>query len=441
MERLDLAIKHLTRVEGHGNLTIRSADGVVEDVRLEIVESPRFFESLLVGRPVEEAPSITARVCGICAVGHTTVSVKAAEAALGVTPPAWVTELRKVLLDAEILQSHVLHLYFLVAPDLFGMGSVIPLASTHPQVVERALRLKRTANEVCARLVGRHIHPIGYRIGGFARSPSRGDLVAARASLAAITPDIDSTIELLAGLELPQFARPTEYLALTAPGDYALYDGVVTSSTGAQQPIASYRQLIGEYLVDHATAKHARGTRSSYAVGALARWNLAGERVAPAARAAAERLRLPRPAHNPFLQSLAQAVEIVHCHADALARLDALIAACPLPPSLGADVRRAGTGVGACEVPRGTLFHEYTVDAAGIIQRANLVIPTGQNLANIEADLRARVPELHGRVPREAVAKDLEMLIRAYDPCISCATHLLDIEWREPLAGESEVVR
>jgi coenzyme F420-reducing hydrogenase alpha subunit len=386
---------------------------------------------MLVGRPAAEAPGITSRVCGICAVGHTTTAVRAVEAALGIAPPPGIVELRKILLDAEFIQSHVLHVYFLVAPDLFGVGSVLPLAESHPEIVLRALRLKKMANDVCARLAGRHVHPIGYIPGGISRWPTLADLRAVRNLLAGAAADIEATVELAATLELPDFQRPTEYLALTMPGEYALYDGIVTSSEGVELPIRRYREVLAEYLVVHSTAKHARARKPSYTVGALARWNLSGHRLLPAASAAAERLRLPRPSANPFHNNLAQVVEIAQCHADAVARLDALIAAgapAPAPPPLPA---RSGTGAGACEVPRGILFHEYTVSNDGLIQRANLVIPTGQNLANIEADMRARVPELRGQ-GADVIRHDLEMLVRAYDPCISCSTHFLEVE----LAGD-----
>ncbi len=434
MGRVELDVRHLTRVEGHGNIRVRATDGEVEEVRLEIVESPRFFEAMLVGRPVAEAPGITSRVCGICAVGHTTASVRAGEAALGIEPDQSIIELRTILLDAEFIQSHVLHVYFLIAPDLFGTGSVLPLAESHPEIVLRALRLKKMANDVCARLAGRHVHPVGYRLGGISRWPPLSDLRAVRALLDGATEDIAATVELAAGLELPRFRRPAEYLALTAPGEYALYDGAVTSSEGVTVPIRSYRKLIAEHLVEHSTAKHARARRASHAVGALSRWNLSGDRLLPAAAAAAERLRLERPDPNPFHNTLAQVVEIVQCQHDALARLDALIAARAVPPPPVAPPTRSGTGVGACEVPRGTLFHEYTVSQDGIIHGANLVIPTAQNLANIEADMRARVPELQG-CEAAHIRRDLEMLVRAYDPCISCSTHFLELERVDPRSG------
>jgi hypothetical protein len=152
----ELNLKHLTRVEGHGNLRINVKDGVLERATLDIVESPRFFEAMLHGRRWDELAQITCRICGICSVGHTTASLRATEAALDITPSEQTVLLRKLMLHAEFIQSHVLHAYFLAAPDYFGVGSVLPLVESHKDVVLRALRMKNRPT-MPARLAGRHV--------------------------------------------------------------------------------------------------------------------------------------------------------------------------------------------------------------------------------------------------------------------------------------------
>ena len=434
----DIHLHHITRVEGHGNIVLNIREGRIEELRLEIVESPRFFEVMVKGRHITEAPHITSRICGICAISHTSASVKACEAALGITPSETVVLLRKILLNAETLQSHILHLYLLVAPDFFRVGSVIPLAKTHPDIVKRGLRLKKTANEICRILVGRHVHPIGMTIGGFTRMPTQKDLQEVRKVLEAAIPDMEETVRLFEGLEIPEFKRETRYCSLRDEDEYALYDGRLYSKDTPLTEVTQYREFITEEVIEYSTAKHVRSGDSSIMVGALARLNNNHSRLSDKAKEAAVRLGLSLPCTNPFMNNAAQVVESVHCIYDSLRLLDLLFENPSFSgtESNSAPIRmdkipiRAGLGVGVVEAPRGTLYHEYGVDERGIIQSVNCIIPTAQNLANIEKDIRAIVPMILG-LPKEEIERTLEMLTRAYDPCISCSTHFLEVKFVE----------
>lgn len=418
-----LAVHHVTRVEGHGNIVLDLQDGRLTRCDLEIVESPRFFEVLLKDRPYEEAPRITCRICGICSVGHATASVQAVESALGVKPGPRTRALRRLNMCGEWLQSHVLHAYFLVAPDAFGVPSVIPLADTRPEVVGRALRLKRLGNAVCYAVSGRHVMPISYQAGGMSHWPAPAELETLRADLEAARPDVEATVELFAALTWPDVAREAECLAaLDEDGAYPLMGGPLHSGTGKTFAPRAYREALREYLVEHSAAKHVKGQEGTLRVGALARFNLASDRLHPRARRAAEALGLAPGLTNPFLYTAAQVVEAVHVFEEAIALCGALLAD-PAPEERAPIGRpRGGEGVGICEVPRGTLVHEYDIGADGRIRRANCIIPTGQNLAAIEEDLRAFVPAIAEQPERE-IAHFAEMLVRAYDPCISCSVH------------------
>lgn len=434
MKNISIDVKHVTRVEGHGNISVRVRDGALTHVQLAIVESPRFFESFLRGRPFAEAPHITCRVCGICSVGHTTAAVKGIESACGITVSDQTVRLRKLIFNGEQLQSHVLHLYFLAVPDFLGVGSVIPLAKTHPEVVKRALRMKKLANDLCAAVGGRHIHPVAMHVGGFTHVPAPDELMALKLRLKDARADLEETAALFGKLPLPEHHRDTEYVALRAGSDeYAFYDGDIVSTKDLvpTRPV-DYRQRVIETVVQHSTAKHCRSPHSaSYAVGALARFNVNGARLHPAARAVADQLGLKAPCHNPFHNNTAQLVECVHVVEHSIELINELIDAGLRTEPL-AQPTRFGRGVGAAEVPRGLLFHEYSVNDQGMIEDANLIIPTGQNLANIEADMRAFVPQwLEMGLSREEITLKLEMLVRAYDPCISCSTHFLDVDWEE----------
>lgn len=431
MRNVDIDVKHVTRVEGHGNIAVNVRDGSITKLELQIVESPRFFEAFLRGRRWYEAPHITCRVCGICSVGHTSASVKAVEDACGITPSEQTLLLRRLLLNGEQIQSHVLHVLFLAVPDFLGVGSVIPLAETHPDVVKRALRMKRLANDMCMILAGRHIHPIASHPGGFTHVPTRDELIDMKRRLEECREDLAETAQVYGTLPVPDFERDTDYLSLknTSNGEYAFYDGdMVTVRHPEPLDGRKYREWVKERVAPHSAAKHTKSPfASEYMVGALARFNNNHEQLHPAAKQVAESLGLKAVCTNPFHNNTAQLVETVHCVENSLELIDELLTrGVQLEPLV--ERTKSGTGVGVVDVPRGILFHEYTIDDDGIITGANLIIPTGQNLANIEADIREYVPQLLEQgLGKEEITLQLEMLVRAYDPCISCATHFLEV--------------
>jgi len=426
-ERIE--VHHVTRVEGHGNIVVEISDGQLKECRFDVIETPRFFEAMLRGRPYQEASHITSRICGICATGHATTSLRATEKALGVELSDQTKLLRKLTFHGEMLDSHVLHTYMLVAPDFLGVGSVIPLATTHREVVLRALRMKKLAGDICATVTGRHTHPIAMTVGGFTYFPKVSDLKALRQRLVAGRADVKATVELFASLPWPKFERDTEYISLSKPDEYAFIDGEILSSDGDRLPIEDYQKVTNEYLVEHSSAKFTRHNRKSYMVGALARFNNNFEQLHPSAKEAAQALNIKPKVTNPFLNTAAQVVEIVHCVEDAINIIDQLLergisTEKPAPVNL-----TNSNGVGACEVPRGILFHHYWIGEDGNLSGANCIIPTNQNIANLEEDMRALVPQILDKSVEE-IRLSLEMLVRAYDPCISCSVHVLKIEDR-----------
>jgi sulfhydrogenase subunit alpha len=430
---MDVRVDYVTRVEGHGNIWAKVEDGRLVETRFEVTESPRFFEAMLRGRSWKDAMFLTTRICGICACGHGTASLKATEDAMGITLSDQTLRLRKIVLHAEQLQSHWLHVYFLVAPDFFGVPSVIPLAATHTDVVLRAMRLKKLANYICEVLVGRHVHPIGMVPGGYMKLPSVRTLKALRDHVAGHEADVQATVDLFATLKVPAFARETEYESLRDPTEYAFYGGDLVTSDGARASAQDYKKIIHESIVKHSSAKHVKNKRESLMVGALARFNNNAKQLHPKALAAAATLGLKAPGTNPFHNNTAQVVESVHCFHETLRLMDELLGTGlqDEKPPLTWPRGRSGRGTGVTEVPRGTLVHSYEYDEEGVVTGADLVIPTNQNLANIEADFRAYIPQLlgEGRSQRE-IAHALEMLVRAYDPCISCSAHMVKVEFK-----------
>ncbi len=434
-------VHHIARVEGHGNIVVDVKRGELKEVKLEIVESPRFFEAMLVGRRYPEAVHITSRICGICSVSHANASIKAIEDALGIKP-TWQTEvLRKILMAAEVIDSHALHCFFLAAPDFVGTHSVIPLASTSPEVVKTAIRWKKLAHDICDTIVGRHTQPISMVVDGFTNLVTEDQMRELRSKIKeTLESDVPKTLEFFSKLKIPAFERKTDNVCLTQPGEYAFYDGVIKSSKTGEYKHRDYKLKIAEQVVSHSTAKQAFGPVKPYMVGALSRFNNNFDQLMPKAKEVAEKLGLEAPSYNPYNITYAQIVEKVHCMEFMMKLFDELLSrgikdeSEERPPIAGWTTKlppiNKSWGVGVVEAPRGLLVHEYKFNNDGMIESANCIIPTAQNLANIEADMGKLVPGILDR-PKEEITLLLEMLVRAYDPCISCSTHMLKVDFIE----------
>ncbi len=430
---LNIEVHHVTRVEGHGNIYVNVKNGIIEKCEWNIPEAPRFFEAMVVGRQWNELHHITSRICGICSIGHTLASLRATEAAMGIKISDQDLKLRKLALHAENLQSHILHLGFLVLPDLLGVGSVIPLASSNPEEVTTVLQLHRLANEMSNMLCGRTTHPQRLMPGGFSKIPSIKELGALKKNLLDSVPKLQAVAELFKSVasNFPEFSRETEFIALTKPDEYALYDGAIGSTDTGSAPTTEYLSYTNEYVVPISTAKRAKHARESYMVGALARLNINFDKLSPLAKKTAELFGLKPVCHNPFMNNIAQLVEVVHSVEDSVRLIKELENAGLQPQSdyhLPEISVKAGQGVGAVEVPRGILFHDYTYDQQGVCTKANCIIPTNQNHGNIELDLKALLPKVLDKTEKE-IELSLEMLVRAYDPCISCSTHCVQVHF------------
>jgi coenzyme F420-reducing hydrogenase alpha subunit len=424
-----IEVHYLTRVEGHGNIHVDIQGGQLKSFQWEVPEAPRFFEAMVRGQSYMDAAHITSRICGICSIGHTLAALQAVENALQVRPTEQTLLLRKLLLHGETVQSHALHVGYLAAPDFLGAPSVVPLVGSHKEVVLTVIRLHRLANEWSDMLGGRTTHPINAVVNGWTSLPTVEQLAGLRKRIEAAVPDALAIVDVFKTLQIPNFTRDTEYVALRHPDEYAFYEGVIASTDGDTTPVPDYRNKVIEFIVPHSTSKRARTNhRSSFAVGALARFNNNYDQLSPLAKKAAAALGLKPVCTNPFMNTVAQVVETAHALEDSLQIIDTLLAK-GIKPEDNAVAVQAGTGVGAVEVPRGILFHEYTLDGKGTVTDANLIIPTGQNHQNIEDDMGALIPQIIDR-PQEEIRLMLEMLVRAYDPCISCSTHLLRVTMR-----------
>lgn len=425
---LNIEVSPVSRVEGHGDLILDVKNKKIEKLIFRIPESPRFFEAMLVGRKYDEPSHITSRICGICSVAHTCASIKATEKALDIKPSEQTINLRKLIYHHENVQSNVLHVYFLAAPDFFGVGSVIPLAETHPEVVNIALRTKKMANDMIRIIGGRAVHPIRTVVGGFTKFPSEEEMMKMKEMLESCYPDLEKSLEVFKTLDIPDFKRETEYISISDSVDYALYDGRIKSTDGWEIDDQNYLDKINEKVVQHSTAKHCWASRNAFMVGALARFNNNHDKLTDNAKKYAEELGLEAPCYNTFMNNIAQFVEIVHSVDDSIRLIDEILEEGLDEDKAMAEIEpKAGRGVGVVEAPRGLLIHDYTYNDRGRVEKANLIIPTGMNYANMEKDMHALVPSIIDRSEDE-IKLICEMMIRAYDPCISCSTHFLNVK-------------
>ncbi len=422
----------LTRVEGEGRFVLQLEGGRVVRSELAIFEAPRFFEAFLRGRDRHEVVDVVARICGICPVAYQMSAALALEAALQLSVADPIRRLRRLLYCGEWIESHALHVFLLHAPDFLGFPSAIEMAAEHRELVERGLRMKKIGNAILETLGGRATHPVSPRIGGFSKVPTRERLRALREDLATGLCDAELTVTWAASLPMPSLDVEYVYVALDA-AEYPLErgDAILVGREGVttRVPIDRFEETFVERQVPHSNALQATlpdGT--TYLTGPAARLHHHAERLHPRARAAMESIALPRSVRNPHQFLVVRALELVHAFAEALDLVDAYVEPRQafVREASAADATNARVGFGATEAPRGLLWHRYELDDEGLVRDARIVPPTSQNQARIEADLVAMAPALLA-LPHDEATALCERLIRSYDPCISCATHFLDL--------------
>ena len=431
----DLHVPVLARVEGEGALHVTVHDGTITDLRLEIYEPPRFFEGFLRGRGFGEPVDITARICGICPVAYQMSAAHALERIAGVHVPPTIRELRRLLYCGEWIESHVLHLAFLHAPDFLGVPSGIAIAEQHPELVRQALELKRLGNEIMEIVGGRPIHPVNVRVGGFWRAPSAAQLHALRPALDDAATVAEQLVRWTAGFEFPDLVHDYEFVSLRHPDEYPFNEGRIVSNSGLDIDVAEFEQVSREVQVAHSTALHSHvidgdgagaGAPRPYHVGPLARWANDHDLLPACVRDLAADVGVASVERNPFRSVVVRALEVVYAVGEARRIIDGYVepavAAVEVPP-------RAGEGWGCTEAPRGILYHRYRTADDGTIVDARIVPPTAQNQPTIEADVRRVVERwLATGGPVDALRHACEHAIRNYDPCISCSTHFLRVD-------------
>ncbi len=418
-----LDIRHLTRVEGHANIQITVRDGELIEARWAIVETPRFFEVMLKGMSAERVPFLTSRICGICSISHSLASIRAVERAMEIVPPIVAEKTRLLAMHGETLQSHALHLFFLATPDFAGTSSVLPLMQSHPDLVRAGLQIKELGNEISTITTGRCTHPVSLVVGGLSKTPDKQQLLHLRTMIQERKPVLENACTFFRSLIIPDFSRETEFISLSNGSTYPAIGGQLVSTEGVIRDENDYLLMTNEYTRDFSTSKFTRLSRESSAAGALARFNNNYHLLHPKAKECAESFGLQPVCHNPFMNNIAQLVECVHILEDAEELINSLLDS-DLAEIKTPYTPKAGKATGAVEAPRGVLYHHIEIDEQGKVAKADCIIPTTQNNGNIHADLRALVEQSlrEGKSDGE-ITKLCEMVVRSYDPCISCSVH------------------
>jgi coenzyme F420-reducing hydrogenase alpha subunit len=424
MKSRTIKVDYLARVEGEGGLRVKIKDGKVVESKFNIFEPPRFFEAFLRGRKYTEPPDITARICGICPIAYQMSAAHAIESLCGVTVDGPLRDLRRLIYCAEWIESHVLHIYMLHAPDFLGYEDAVQMAADHPEVVKQALQLKKVGNDLMTLLGGREIHPINVRLGGFYSVPRKKDLAEIRERLKWAVDVSREAVRWTAKLPFPDLEPDYEYVCLRHPDEYPFNEGRIVSSKGIDITAKEFLDHFEEVHVKHSTSLQARiKERAEYLTGPLARFNINFDRLQPEVQELAGEVGLDGGCRNPFKSIIVRCLETLFAGLEAVRIIDHY----EMPDQPFIEVEpKAGTGWWATEAPRGLLYHHYSIDNSGVVTDARIIPPTSQNQKAIETDLLAFV-EGNLELDNDKLTWQCEQLIRNYDPCISCSCHFLKL--------------
>lgn len=427
MHSFDISIENLTKMEGHANLDVRVRDGTVTGVEFEITENQRFYEQAVRGQPITTAPQLMSRICGTCSIAHLTCCIEAIENAVGIVPSEQSLAMKKLSMYGLMIRDHALHLYFFSLPDMIGKDSILDFDEKNGKehkLLHDSFDVKRAGNMLSTLIAGKAVHAPYPTVGGFLHVPDEEGIVKTVKELKRVRPAVIDLINLFYEWN-ERFERETDFVAL-ATGDYSFIDGEIRSSKGSTVKEKDYMDHLINVVIPYSQAPGFEFEGEEYMVGALARMNLNKDRLNTGTKKSIPDILKAFPSNNIFYNNLAQAAEILHSIDQSTEMLENMKFAKEeiQKPALKED----STGVGVIEAPRGTLYYKLTVGKSGTIKKANVIVPTAQNQINIEKDI-AKLVQDNVDLPRNKIEFELEKLIRAYDPCMSCASHFLKVRW------------
>ena len=438
-----ISVDHLARVEGNGGISVTIDGKFVTDVKLSIYEGPRLIERLIVGKTPEEVVSIVPRICAICSISHKYAALRAMENALSIKVPAIVSLLRELMHLGEMIESHSLHIYYLALPDYVGFPNAIAMASKFDLEVQIALEMKEYGNHIMEKVSGRYIHGENPVIGGFGKFPTEEELMWIKSRAIQFMPFVLKTASLFCELEFPDCPEGDTVYACCYPRQkrYGLTGNEIILSTGEIINKDDYINLTNEFVVSYSFAKHSRYSGKPYSVGALARVINLGERLTANAGKMYKKYFDPRWKKNPLFNNAAQALEILFAFERIPDIVDQILKLPSVP--IAAYTKMNGRGTGIIEAPRGLLIHSYEM-SDGSVSHADIVTPTAQNASDIEKYCYLAAQNLLDNNQEEKIKDRMDLIVRAFDPCISCSVHMAEVKrapdenWRMRLAEIQE---
>ena len=424
---IDLNLKNISKIEGHTHLDVKVRDGKTQFCKLKISENKRFFTQAVVGLKYNLVPTTMSRICGTCSGAHTYCSTEAIEKALKLSVSQQTILLRKLSSSAGHLRDHAMHLYFFCLPDIIGKDSVLDFKGKEKDWIHDGLHVKEAGNYLATITGGRAVHPPRAIIGGFTDIPTSEEIQTAIEKLEDARPRVLKIIEIFYN-DNQTFKRKTNYVGLVND-DYSFLEGKIKTSKGTIIEEKDYGNHLNRVILPYSTATAFRWESKDFMVGALARVNLNKENLNPKTIKDTNKYLKIFPNNNIFNNNTAQAIESLHIIDYSIEILEELKNTIrketPTKPKI-----QSGTGIGVVEAPRGTLYYHLDLNKQGIITYANLCIPTQQNIINLEQDIGKYVEELlKQKKSAKEISMECEKMIRAYDPCMSCATHFLKINW------------
>ncbi|MEK9177503.1 MAG: nickel-dependent hydrogenase large subunit [Patescibacteria group bacterium] len=431
MHRIDLRLDHITKVEGDASMDVVVEDGKVTNVKFAIIEYKRFFTEAMKGKNIAAIPAHLSRICGTCSNAHVMASIAACENALGIEVTPQTKLLRKLTMHGLVSRDHALHLYLFVMPDLYGKDAFLDFDENDPeqhQLLHDGFHIKSAGNHLSQLVAGRSVHATFPVIGGFLQFPSPEGVVGIIQEMKDARPAVLRLIEIFRKAPF-HLDRKTKYMALVPDDTFGYLGGKIITDKGESYEQKDFRSHLEHVVLPYSQASAYTYKGESYMVGALARINLAKDKLhSKTKESAAEALRL-FPSTDIYHNNLAQAIEILHSIDESI---DILSNNVFKPEPLVKAPMRAAVGMGVIEAPRGTLYHKIIINDEGIVEDGEVIVPTGQNQVNIERDVGFIVEKLiNDNTPKEKVNHEIEKLIRAYDPCMSCGAHFLKVKWKK----------
>lgn len=429
MHTFDLSMEHITKIEGDASISVKVEDGKVTDVKFQTVEYKRFFTEAMKGKAILAIPQHLARICGTCSNAHVMAAILACEDALDIEPSEQTNVLRALTMHGLTIRDHALHLYLFSLPDVYGKDAFLDLDESIPeehQILHDGFGIKAAGNFLATLIAGRSVHAHYPTIGGFLHFPDQAGIDEAIAKMEEMRPAALRLIKIFKDQPF-HFDRKTNYQALIPDGNFGYITGTIRTSRGEIFPKSEYRNLLEHVVLPYSQASAYQYKGDGYMVGSLARINIAKDKLHPNTKASIPEALALFPSTDIFHNNLAQAIEILHSLDESI---EILRTRKFTPEPLIKKPAREAVGVGIVEAPRGTLYHKLVLGADGLIKDGEVIVPTGQNQINIEQDMGRYVEGLiaHG-MDKEKMPLEMEKLVRAYDPCMSCASHFLKVKW------------